>query len=273
MRLFSVDRDKCKRDGICMAVCPASLIRDGGDGLPAPLEGREDHCIACGHCVAACPSGALAHSLIDNDALEDVQRTLGPSQELLRHFFLSRRSIRAYKNDPLPREVVERLIGMAAHAPSGHNAQPVQWIVVHGRDSVNALLAEAVAWMRSEIAARTERSRMLNLAGAVRAYTRGKDVICRGAPQVVAAHIPKDAGVTPFVDAIIALAHLELAAHGMGAGACWAGYLGFAAQWPGIRDFLKLPEDREFAYFMLLGRPRFRYARIPPRKAPRVDWV
>lgn len=273
MRLFNVDPDKCKRDGICMAACPASLIRDGGDGLPEPLAGREEHCIACGHCVAACPSGALSHSLIEDDALEDVHKKLGLSPEQLRQFFLSRRSIRAYRADPLPREMMERLIKVAAHAPSGHNAQPVQWIVVHGRDKVEALLAEAVAWMRWEIAAKTRRSRMLNLPGAVRAYNRGKDVICRGAPQVVAAHIPKDAGVTPFVDAIIAMAHLELAAHGMGAGACWAGYLGFAAQWPGIRDFLELPEDREFAYFLLMGKPRFRYATIPPRKAPRIDWI
>lgn len=44
----------------------------------------------------------------------------------------SRRAIRAFKPDPLPREVVERILGEAACAPSGANIQPWRVYVVSG---------------------------------------------------------------------------------------------------------------------------------------------
>ncbi|MBF0483012.1 MAG: 4Fe-4S dicluster domain-containing protein [Desulfovibrionaceae bacterium] len=52
MPLFTIDRASCRRDGLCVAVCPASLVRLGEDGYPEPLAGKERHCIRCGHCVA-----------------------------------------------------------------------------------------------------------------------------------------------------------------------------------------------------------------------------
>lgn len=273
MSLFSVDPEKCKRDGICIAACPASLVREGEDGLPIPLEGRERHCIVCGHCAAVCPSGALSHSLIPGESLIRIEKDLGVTPEQLKQFFLSRRSIRAYKDKDLPRETIAGLIGIASHAPSGHNLQPVEWIVLDGRAQVEEMLKIVVEWMESEVKAKSGLAKILSLAGAVRAYKRGKDVICRGAPHVVCAHVPTDAGITPFYDGIIALAHLDLAAHGMGLGACWAGYLGFAAKAPGVKEFLGLPENREPAYFLLLGEPRFRYRMIPPRKDPSIEWI
>jgi nitroreductase/NAD-dependent dihydropyrimidine dehydrogenase PreA subunit len=274
MSLFDVDPEKCKRDGICAAACPAALVRMDADGLPEPLKGREQHCIECGHCVAACPTGALSHELIPDRSLQEIDGKLKISPEALEQFFKSRRSIRAYKERDLPREIVEKLIEIASYAPSGHNAQPVEWIVLDGRARVEALLDRVVIpWMQEENKAKSPLSRLLNLPGAVRAYKRGKDVICRGAPHVVCAHVPDDAGVTPFYDGIIALAHLELAAHGMGLGACWAGYLGFAAKQHAVKEFLALPENREPAYFLLLGEPKFRYRMIPPRKAPKISWT
>lgn len=274
MSLFSVDPAKCKRDSICVAACPASLVREGKDGLPMPLKGREEHCILCGHCVAACPSGALTHERIPDASLIPVDRSLAVPQAALEQFFKSRRSIRGYKDRKLPRETIRKLIETASHAPSGHNAQPVEWAVVNGRDRVEALLDEVVIpWIASEVEAGSELAMKLNLGGALRAYKRGKDVICRGAPHVVCAHVPSGHGITPFYDGIIALAHLDLAAHGMGLGTCWAGYLGFAAKAPGMRKFLGLVEDREPAYFLLLGEPKFRYRLIPPRKKPAINWA
>jgi nitroreductase/NAD-dependent dihydropyrimidine dehydrogenase PreA subunit len=274
MALFEIDTEICARDGICAAACPASLIREGEDGLPVARDGCEEHCIVCGHCVAACPSGAMSHALVADDDLVEIDRSLEISEAALEQFFKTRRSIRAYKDKKLPRETIGKLLDIAAYAPSGHNLQPVEWSVVDGRERVEAMLDEVVIpWMRSEVEAKTELAKLLNLSGATRAHKKGKDVICRGAPHVVCAHVPSGAGITPFYDGIIALAHLELAAHGMGLGACWAGYLGFAAKAPGMKEFLGIPEHREPAYFILLGEPAFRYRMIPSRKKPQVSWV
>src|SRR3954465_16092350 len=37
---------------------------------------------------------------------------------------LSRRSLRAFRPDPVPREAVERVLALASRAPSGTNVQP-----------------------------------------------------------------------------------------------------------------------------------------------------
>ena len=45
---------------------------------------------------------------------------------------LSRRSVRGYLPDPVPRAVVEHLLDVAARAPSGTNMQPWQVIALAG---------------------------------------------------------------------------------------------------------------------------------------------
>ncbi|MDI9644852.1 MAG: nitroreductase family protein, partial [Candidatus Verstraetearchaeota archaeon] len=42
----------------------------------------------------------------------------------------SRRSVRRYKEDPVPSELVERILDAARWAPTGGNIQPWRFIVV-----------------------------------------------------------------------------------------------------------------------------------------------
>ncbi|MCK7507961.1 MAG: nitroreductase family protein [Desulfobacterales bacterium] len=57
---------------------------------------------------------------------------------------------------------------------------------------------------------------------------QGHDVICRGAPHLLFAHIPESNPIAS-VDAIIALTHFDLAAPAFGIGTCWAGFVTMAA--------------------------------------------
>ena len=45
---------------------------------------------------------------------------------------VSRRSVRAYQNRPVPRELIDRLLDLAARAPSGTNTQPWKVAVLTG---------------------------------------------------------------------------------------------------------------------------------------------
>ena len=57
---------------------------------------------------------------------------------------LSRRSLRAFKPDPVPRETVERILALASRAPSGSNIQPWHVYVVGGaeRDRLARIMHE-----------------------------------------------------------------------------------------------------------------------------------
>ena len=56
-----------------------------------------------------------------------------------------RRSVRAFKPDPVPRETVERILMLAARAPSGTNMQPWRAHVLTGaaKDRVSASVLKA----------------------------------------------------------------------------------------------------------------------------------
>lgn len=59
----------------------------------------------------------------------------------------SRRSIRRFRAQPVPRELVERVLGAAIQAPSGKNRQPWHFIVVGGEKR-----SEMLAVMRKRLA-------------------------------------------------------------------------------------------------------------------------
>jgi hypothetical protein len=54
------------------------------------------------------------------------------SPEQAEHFLRARRSIRVFRDRPVDAGRIERLIRVARYAPSGHNRQPVRWLVISG---------------------------------------------------------------------------------------------------------------------------------------------
>lgn len=270
MSLFTVDQSKCKKDGICASECPISIVRMGDDGFPVML--AEALCINCGHCVSVCPQGAITLKTMQPENLAAIQENLLPGQDQVEHFLTSRRSIRAYKSRPVDRKALEKLVSTAGYAPSGHNTQPVEWLVVENPDEVRRLSGIVVDWMRYMIKEKPEMAGPLHMDMVVAGWDAGMDVICRGAPHVVVAHGQKKNPMAPAA-CTIALTYLELAAYSMGLGACWAGYFGVAATaFPPMIQALGLPEGHQAFGAMMLGYPKFKYHRIPLRKKPVVIW-
>ncbi len=274
MPLFTIDQDRCAGDGLCVRACPASLVRqDTPGGFPVPLPGRAAHCIRCGHCVAACPTGAFRHALLPPEAFEPIRRANLPSFAAVTHLLQSRRSCRNYAPAPLDREELTGLFTAVAHAPTGHNARPVKFVVVEGQERMAEVLNGVVEWMRAEVAAETTMAATLHLAGAIRAVGKGRDVVLRGAPHVVVAYAPRE-GILPVLDAAIATSWLEIAAHAKGLGACWCGYLVFAlAVHPPLSSLLGIPEDHQGYAALLLGRPSQRPVSIPPGEELAVRYL
>ena len=58
----------------------------------------------------------------------------------------NRRSIRRYKSDPVPREVIEQILKSACQSPSGKNRQPWRFVVLQGskKDELVRIMADAV---------------------------------------------------------------------------------------------------------------------------------
>ena len=273
MNIFAVDAEKCNFCGLCAIECPVSIIFiKGPDALPFMAHSGEGSCINCGHCVAVCPPGAISLETMKPEDCIEVNKNPLPTPEQVELFLKSRRSVRVYKKEPVPREVLAKLVDIARYAPSGSNTQPVQWLVIEDTKKVKHLGELVVDWMRSTINESPDLADLLPVDRMLAAQKRGEDPILRKAPHVIIAHAPKDLPSAQG-DGFIALTYLELAAYSLGVGACWAGFVHFAAMYyRPMREALQLPPGNHCLGAMMIGYPKHRLVRIPLRNEPKTIW-
>ena len=273
MSLFTIDEQKCNRDGICAAECPAGIIQMGDEkSVPTPVELAEKICIRCGHCVTVCPNQAfLLNGMLPKDC-EPIKTEMFPNTEELEHFMRSRRSIRTYKDKAVGRDVIEKALDIARYAPSGINLQPVRWLVIYEKSDVQKLAGHVINWMEHLVKTEKDPAIVFPMRRLIKAWDSGIDRICRNATHVIIAHAQKKDRTAPAA-CIIALTYLELILPTMGIGNCWAGYLTTAATlWPPLQEALALPEGDITYGGLMFGFPKFKYHRIPSRNPARVSW-
>ncbi|MFZ5812045.1 MAG: nitroreductase family protein [Thermodesulfobacteriota bacterium] len=262
MPLIEIDEQLCARDGICVAECPLDLLELSPEKIPVAVAGAETACLRCGHCIVSCPNGALRLDGQDPAGLPAV-----PSQSIEADaaigFLASRRSTRNWKDKNVSRELIERAIDAARYAPSGLNMQPVHWLVVETAEEMRRLAGLTADFLRQSG----------TMAQFVEAFDAGREVILRGAPRLVVAHADAEGWYDPTTDCILALAHFELAAHALGLGTCWAGlFMRAARNWPPLAPALDLPAGHKVYGGLMLGYPKFKSHRLPPRRAARIRY-
>ena len=277
MDIIVVDPDKCNQDGICVAECPVAGIQLANpESVPVPGPGLEQTCMACGHCVAVCPTGALTHRDVPIADCPEIQKDLVINQEQAAQFLRSRRSVRVYKDKSAPREVLQQLVDMAHYAPTAHNDQEVHFTVIEDKNEVKMLAGLAIDWMRGVLKADPALGKKMSCHIFVGAWDMGFDAICRSAPHMVLAHA--EHGKSPFsryypTDCASALAYLELAAPTLGLGTFWGGmFMGAALSYAPLLEAMNLPKDHRLNGVLMMGYPKFKYHRLPTRKDAHVRW-
>ena len=141
-QLHLVNLESCRGDGICVEICPEDVL-EMVDEKAATVESRADSCILCGQCVAVCPTESLEMPKLP---MEDFQR-LGKrpfGYEEFVEFLRLRRSVRVFKDKPVEREVIAKILEAAATAPMGIPPHATEVVVIDRRDELDFLLAELV---------------------------------------------------------------------------------------------------------------------------------
>ncbi|HLM22160.1 MAG TPA: nitroreductase family protein [Propionibacteriaceae bacterium] len=172
----------------------------------------------------------------------------------------TRRSIRRYAPDPIPRELLDQILGAAMRAPSPHNRQPWRFAVLKNATS-KARLAMAMGERL-----RADRTRDGDRTDAIEAdVTRSRTRIVGAPVVIVVALTMRDmdqyadqhrthAEHTMAVQSVATVAqNILLLAHARGLGSCWMCAPLFCPDV--VRTSLALPADWEPQALITLGRP------------------
>lgn len=190
----------------------------------------------------------------------------------------ARRSIRAWQEQAIPRETLERILEAATWAPSADNLQPWRFIVLQGarKQELAALLRRFVDGLQPGLNP---------VLWVHRVGLRRSAVLIERAPAVITAWAtfsPQDAALrlaargdltplftwTMVVQSVAAaVQNLLLAAHALGLGAVWMGYPNLAAH--DIKAWLQA--EGELQATVALGYPAESPA--PRRRKPVNDVV
>ena len=153
---------------------------------------------------------------------------------------LTRRSIRSFTNEPIPREELKAIANAAIYAPSGMNRQTWQFVVVDDRATIDKL-AKVVG----------------KAYGADEGYC-----FYRPAAVIIAAnHRESRHGCA---DCSCALQNMFLAAHSFGIGSVWINQLNSTCDMPPVREMLTQLGLKES--HVVYGMAALGYAAVPAKE-------
>jgi nitroreductase/NAD-dependent dihydropyrimidine dehydrogenase PreA subunit len=282
MQITRID-EKCSRCMLCVRECVSGIWRVI-DGVPTPVE--TDLCNRCSHCIAVCPKNAIIHEGLDAaQALPVKKMKLDP--DVYRDIVLSRRSVRQYKDRPVPRALIEQVLSLARHSPTASNDQNVGYVVVTDRELLQKtaagiygfadrlygrlqtgpgkLFLKATGLANNRYLRRMEYAREL-VAG-------GRDIILHGAPALVLIHGPAK-GSFVCDNCNIAATNIINYAHTLGLGTCYIGFMTLALRFSKkLRKTIKVPGGRKVYASLVLGYPAYSLANTASRKKADVTWI
>jgi len=212
-----------------------------------------------------------------------------------------RRSTRSFKKEPLPDNMIRRILEAGRFAPSAGNGQPWKFIVVKSPEIIAEMEKDAenmakrvmnlLDYTRSRIRriflrpfARFFIARMYNeLApqpfAAMRQVAAGKLKVFFNAPTLILVLIDSRGMSVPSIDSGIAGQNMVLAAHSMGASTCWIGMVSLIVNNPLGRSIAKkwkkffgINDPYDLRNAIALGWPKARFDGAVPREVQLVDW-
>jgi nitroreductase len=166
-----------------------------------------------------------------------------------------RKSIRAYRDEPLPQEIVDTILEAGQHAPSARNLQPLEYRVITNKALINRLSDSIVKAVRSDPnAPPPPRGLPPNLG------------FFYGAPLLIIIIAPEDNHFA-VSDGALAAQNIMLCAASLDLGSCFIGMARFIKKDPEVCQEIHIPDNMNIVATIICGYP----AEDPQPKQKRLN--
>ena len=166
----------------------------------------------------------------------------------------TRHSTRKFKEEPVPQEVLDKVIEAGRQAPIGKHKNQSRFIVIRKKE----VLQELIALVQQEFAKmEVTPENDDNFGGAIRAAKKGGYVFMYNAPVLIVVANKRDYG-NKYADVSCAMQNMMLAANALDLGSCWINQLRWLQDNPVLRAYLQklgMAEDEEVCASLSIGYP------------------
>lgn len=249
-------------------------------------------CIACGQCMAVCPQDCIevcGRALKPEDRFELLPPEKRTDYESLLGLLEARRSVRRYRDWPVDRAMIEKILQAAATAPMGIPPSDVRVRVFEGRETVNGFAADFIEFVRKwqwlaewpfnwlwrvfygkAMSETLETFALPLFEHLVKCQAEGEDDLLHRAPLAMLFY---GGSYNDPADAEVAATYAMLAAEALGLGSCMIGSVA-----PLLRYSKKLKEkyglqtDMQGGIMVVFGHPEVQYKRGIRRSFAEVRW-
>ncbi len=288
----SINLETCKKCKLCIGVCPCNILDINGKQEIYFIPERESICVQCGQCMAVCKTKSIHVNdySYTRDFFDLPENTVLYDNFL--DFLATRRSIRNFKDRPVSKDLIRRIIDSISFAPYGCAPDEVHISVVNDRitiDSALPLISEfydnLVNWINNPFTRfmikqkndaetfNTINNHIYPIAKLGNYKLENGDRITRNAPALLIFHADKKAeGHTN--NALIYSTYVMLAAHSLGLGATMIELVPAAInKVKALKEIFHIPAGHEAVISVILGYPKFNYQRAIKRDRKNVYWV
>lgn len=267
MTIIGINYNKCTNCGLCVIECPRRYSEDEEQDKII-FHDPSGSCILCGHCIAICPEEAVLYENMGDDpyvfdGIEDLSNYI--PYEKMYNFLRANRSIRHYKNEKVPDDILQKVLRAMECAPTGANLRAEKFAILSKREQLKSLSDAIMEELLKNPATRSQFSESFKIKNKIYEYPMFHD-----APHVIFVY---SNGRTAFEHYNIGniITYGRLAAQSLGLGTCYNGWTQIAFELN--HKLTKLAGIKGKSWGVItLGYPDVNYLRCPPRSHKKVSF-
>jgi len=307
MGVMAIDKDACTKCGLCIENCPFKCWEKDEEGYPRL---KQDYaCFSCYNCMVACSLDAVSiveqyhvhegffatypHPLPAKMPEQPRDAEGKPTEwNATERLVLERRSVRNFRNKPVPEPLIRRVLEAGRFAPSGGNCQPWRFLVVtdqaliHEMDeAIYNIISRSYQMYKDDEGVKTLAA-MYEASPTPTPGSYDPRIVLGGLGSIAARNLPPflkapvvilvacdDRAIGgPQIAAGICGQNMTLVAKSLGLGSCWVGFSQYLNMVPPVLEKLGLQPPWRINTAIVLGYPKFRQEGMVPREFRPITW-